>query len=161
MSAAEQLAIGVGNPWRRDDGVGPYIAARLAALGLSEVRVMQASGEGAALIEAMGGAQRVWLFDAVSSGAAPGTVHRIDAGAQPVPRGFFNYSTHAFSVAEAIELARALGQLPARCLLFGIEGADFSSGRGLSAPVAESAEAVVEEAGALLADAEVPCTKPA
>ncbi len=153
------LAIGIGNAWRRDDGVGPFIAARLAALDLPGLAVSEASGEGAALIESMSDAPQVWLFDAVASGAVPGTVHRIDAAATPVPRGFFSYSTHAFSVAEAIELARALGRLPAACRLYGIEGADFSSGQGLSAPVAAAAETVVDEVCALLRGEEVACTK--
>lgn len=159
MSAT--LAIGVGNAWRRDDGVGPFVAERLAALGLPELAVTRASGEGASLIEAMSAAPRVWLFDAVASGAEPGTVHRLDAVARPVPQGFFSYSTHAFSVAEAIELARALGRLPAECRLYGIEGADFGSGQGLSAPVAAAAEAVVEEVRTLLTREDTSCTRQA
>ena len=81
-------------------------------------------------------AQSVILVDAVQSGAAPGTIHRLDASSVPVPSRFFHYSTHAFSVAEAVELARALGQLPPRLILYGIEGRDFSSGEELSPEVA-------------------------
>ncbi len=161
MNGGGRLLIGVGNPWRRDDGVGPLVAGRLAAMGLPEVTVTEASGEGAALIEAMAAAEQVWLVDAVASGAPAGTVHRIDAGAAAVPRGFFNYSTHAFSVAEAIELARALGQLPAACVLYGIEGEDFSSGHGLTAPVAAAAETVVAELSGVLQEESEACTKPA
>jgi hydrogenase maturation protease len=47
-------------------------------------------------------------------------------------------STHALGVAEAIELARALGRLPARLEVYAIEGARFTAGAGLS-PAVEQA----------------------
>jgi len=53
------------------------------------------------------------------------------------------------SVAEAIELARALGQLPPKLVVYGIEGKDFSAGVGLSPEVegriAELTERVLRE----------------
>jgi hydrogenase maturation protease len=52
------------------------------------------------------------------------------------------YSTHAFGVAEAIELARALGQLPARFLVYGIAGKNFTAGCELSL----AAEKAIDEA---------------
>ncbi|MEQ8664019.1 MAG: hydrogenase maturation protease [Gammaproteobacteria bacterium] len=87
------LLIGVGNRFRRDDGAGPAIAAALAdavaARGLADVAVRTLSGEGAGLVEAFASAPQVLVFDAVAAGAAPGTLHRLDAHAGPMPRGFF------------------------------------------------------------------------
>jgi hydrogenase maturation protease len=80
----------------------------------------------------------VILIDAVHSGGEPGTIYRIDANEQQIPRSFFHYSTHAFNVAEAVEMARALGQQPRRLVIYGIEGKNFASGVGLS-PVIEGA----------------------
>ena len=80
------------------------------------------------------------LVDAVHSGGEPGTIYRIDAQAEEIPRSFFHYSTHAFSVAEAIEMARALGQLPRRLIIYGIEGKNFASGIGLSPEIGTAAE---------------------
>src|SRR5215207_5591238 len=51
-------------------------------------------------------------------------------------------STHAFGVADAIELARTLGRLPARLEIYTIEGADFTAGAGLSPPVAAAVNAL-------------------
>lgn len=50
----------------------------------------------------------------------------------PIPADSFHYSTHTVSVAEAVEMARVMGRLPDRLLIYGIEGADFGSGDGLS-----------------------------
>ncbi|MEQ8233691.1 MAG: hydrogenase maturation protease [Gammaproteobacteria bacterium] len=148
------LCLGIGNRFRRDDGAGPALAAALAAHTLPGVTVRTLSGEGAGLVEAFATAPRVFVFDAVASGAAPGTVHRIDAHAGSVPRGFFAYSSHAFSLAEAIELARALDALPATLRVYGIEGSDFGAGEGLSAPVAAAVAALVDEVVAMLAGAQ-------
>lgn len=137
------LIIGVGNAYRRDDAVGLIVARRLRAQHLDVVRILEESGEGAALMEAWKDADTVVLIDAVHSGVAPGTIHRLDAHAQAIPTGLFHYSTHAFSVAEAIELARALDQLPSRLIVYGVEGENFEAGVGLSAAVKKAAEEVV------------------
>ena len=140
------VIIGVGNEYRRDDGAGIIVARRLRALLSSSATVLEESGEGAALIQAWQGAAWVMLADAVRSGAAPGTIHRLDARQAPVPTRFFHYSTHAFSVAEAVELARSLDQLPPHLVVYGIEGENFAAGVGLSAAVEQAVQEVVERA---------------
>jgi len=132
------LVIGVGNDYRHDDAVGLIVARRLREKNLQHVTVREMSGEGAALIAAWQGADRVIIIDAVQSGAVPGTIFCFEAHREPISVDFFRYSTHAFGVAEAIETARSLGQLPRNFIIYGIEGKDFSVGEGLS-PEVESA----------------------
>ncbi len=136
------VIIGVGNEYRSDDGAGIAVARRLRALSPPEVKIVEESGEGAALIQAWQGAAWVIVVDAVCSGATPGTIHRFDARTAPVPTGFFRYSTHAFSVAEAVELARSLDQLPPRLIVYGIDGENFAAGVGLTSAVGQAVEAV-------------------
>lgn len=147
------LIIGLGNEFRRDDGAGLIVARQLRNLLDGKIQVLEASGEGASLMDAWSGAHTVVLVDAVNSGARPGTVHRLDASKEPIPSNFFHYSTHAFSVAEAVELARTLGQLPPRLIVYGVEGTDFSSGQGLSPEVVIAVEQVAQSIAAEL------CTK--
>jgi hydrogenase maturation protease len=138
------VIIGVGNKYRSDDRAGIAVARRLRALFPTGVTILEESGEGAALIEAWRGATWVMLVDAVRSGASAGTIHRLDARAAPLPMGFFHYSTHAFSVAEAVELARSLDHLPPHLVVYGIEGANFAAGVELSPAVEQAVEVVVE-----------------
>jgi hydrogenase maturation protease len=126
------LLIGIGNEYRRDDGVGLVIVRQLRSVVPIDVKVLELSGEGATLMEAWQTGATVYVFDAVRSQATPGTIHQIDAKTQTVPTQFFHYSTHAFSLAEAVELGRVLNQLPPKLVLYGVEGADFGSGVGLS-----------------------------
>jgi len=137
------LIIGVGNEYRCDDGAGVEVARRIDKLNLLQVRVLAHSGEGASLLEHFHEADLVIIIDAAQSQCSPGTVHFFDADNSPIPSDFFNYSTHAFSVAEAVELARALNKLPTRLLVYGIEGTDFSAGIGLTKAVQNSVDAVV------------------
>ena len=145
-SHATTLLIGVGNPFRRDDGVASVIVRRLQNLLPPHVALLEQTGDGADLLEAWKGFHTVILVDAVQSGEAPGTIQRFDAGAEKLPVWFSHCSTHAFGVAEAIELARTMGDLPPRLIIYAIEGLDFSAGTDLSPEIAAS----VEEAAALV-----------
>lgn len=136
------LIIGVGNALRGDDAVGLAVAQRLRAR-LPGISVCEATGEGTALMELWKDAGQVWLIDAIASGADVGTIHRLDVHAQPLPTTFFRYSTHAFGVGEAIEMARVLDQLPPRLIVYGIEGAYFGFAERLSPEVERAASEVV------------------
>ena len=134
------LLIGIGNPFRRDDGVGVKVAEALAAAQIPDCTIRILSGEGAALMECWNGSDRVIVVDAARTGSNPGRIHELDAARRRIASDFFHYSSHAFGLAEAIEMSRALKQLPESMIVFGIEGADFSEGMGLSPAVETAAE---------------------
>lgn len=144
QSNPQVLIIGVGNAYRRDAAVGLTVAQRLRQELPDDVTIREASGDGAALIELWNEADAVILIDAVQSGAAPGTVHRFEACKQSIPAACFRSSTPAFSVAEAIELARVLQQLPAWLVVYGIEGKNFTAGVSLSPEVDKAVGELVE-----------------
>jgi len=137
------LIIGLGNPDRGDDAAGRAVAARLKARVPSDMRVIESGGEATALLALFGEMDEVILVDAAMSGAAPGTVERFEAHEAPLPAARFGVSTHGFGLAEAIELARALGQLPRRCVVYAIEGRSFALGDPLSPNVETAVDAVV------------------
>ena len=144
--------LGVGNQWRRDDAAGLEVARRLDRELPRGVRVLEREGEPTGLLDAWQGEREVVLVDAVSSGAKPGTVHRLDAIAAPLPAELFRASTHHMSVADAVELGRALGRLPERLELYGIEGADFGAGSGLTPEVEHAVERLAAELRERLAE---------
>jgi hydrogenase maturation protease len=136
----DTLVIGLGNSWRGDDGAGPAVARGLRDAVLARVHAYE--GEPVGLIEHWASADAVIVIDAVSSGAPPGTIHRLDPLSEPIPAALSQGSTHAFGLAETIELARALDRLPDRLTVYGIEGERFGAGDQLSAPVRSAVEAV-------------------
>ncbi len=129
------LLIGVGNEFRSDDGLGVDIARALRRRSYDGVRVLEQSGEGTSLIAGWSGAAHVLIVDAVSSGESAGTLHRINAIEERIPKHMFNSSSHTFGVSEAVELARQMNQLPITLMLYGIEGESFDFGVGLSESV--------------------------
>jgi hydrogenase maturation protease len=136
----DTLVIGLGNSWRGDDGAGPAVARGLLDEVQARVRVRE--GEPVGLIEDWTGADAVIVVDAVSSGAPPGTIHRLDPISEPIPAALSQGSTHAFGLADTIELARTLARLPPSLTVYGIEGEDFRAGDELSVPVRAAVEAV-------------------
>ena len=54
-------------------------------------------------------------------------------------------STHLIGLADALELARALGRLPPRVVVYGIEGHRFGVGDPVSPAVAAAVDRVVAE----------------
>jgi len=130
--ARRRVVVGVGNSWQSDDGAGLAVARRLRELVPEDVDVLELEGEPVTLVEAWAGADEAWVVDAVSSGARPGTVHRVDAAEAPLPRELSTASTHLFGIGESVELARSLGRLPERLVVYGIEAAQISAGPELS-----------------------------
>lgn len=151
------VVIGVGNPFRRDDGAGHAVIERVSAelerslaVRVGEgaggagtdvaVRLLALDGEPSRLIDAWTGASLAIVVDAVRSGGRPGSVQRIEVA----PGGRLDESwlppraagsTHGTGVAEAIALGRALGRVPDRLVVYAIEGADFGAGPGVSCEV--------------------------
>jgi hydrogenase maturation protease len=133
------LIIGCGNQQRGDDAAGLRVAEKLRKLG---IKADTCAGQAADLIEAWAGADDVIVVDAVVTGAPVGTVRTWDAR-QPLISGKVPASTHGLGVAEAIELSRALGRLPARLQVYGIEGQRFEQGAEISPELDSAIEEVV------------------
>ena len=131
------LIIGVGNIQRGDDGAGLLVAQALRAKGLVSVTVEESSGEIASIVELLQTARDVIIVDAMRSGKPAGTALWIDPLAAASDAGATISSTHGFGVAQAIDLLKALGKLPPRIRLLGIEGQYFALGAAVSPNVQE------------------------
>jgi hydrogenase maturation protease len=137
--------IGIGNRFRRDDAAGLEVASRLRATRPPGVRILEEEGEPGTLIQDFELMKEVLIVDAISTGGRPGDLYRFDATHHPLPAETFRPSTHSLGVADAVELARELDRLPDRIAVYGIEGANFEAGEGLSPMVLATVEALVDE----------------
>ncbi|HXH48154.1 MAG TPA: hydrogenase maturation protease [Terriglobia bacterium] len=157
--ALRLLVMGIGNPYRSDDAAGVIAARRLKEAGLDPAIVMEHSGEGASLMETWKGADAVILIDAVSSGSPPGSIHRLEPITTPLPTHMFQSSSHAFSLPQAVEMARALHELPMRLLIFGIEGSNFQAGTELTPAVSKALPDLVKSVLEEVKRLQAACTK--
>jgi len=140
--ATPNIVIGLGNAYRRDDGVGLVVVRHLQTKGLPHVLAIAAS-DGMEILQACRDADTVNAVDAVGCEGAPGTIVRCDALIEAPSRQWFHCSTHTLGVVEAIELARTLNQLPRRLMVYGVTGQHFGLGIGLSAAVEKAIPEVV------------------
>ncbi len=149
MSAAgsRPLIIGVGNPMRRDDGVGIAAVAMLvddARLEGVSIDIEAATGEPTRLVDAWRSREKVVVVDAAMAGARPGSIVRHEVGVDHLGDRHSPQSSHGAGVAEAIALAEALDRLPTRLVVVGVEPADLDVGEGLSPAVSAALGPLVD-----------------
>jgi hydrogenase maturation protease len=167
MSGPPVLVVGLGHPDRGDDAVGGAVAREVGRVAGPGVEVLEQE-DPTDLVLLWEGRERVVVVDAVSSGGtvAPGTVHvlRTGAGRAPIAAGEWSRTgrggTHAFGLAGAVELARALGRLPNDVTVVGVEVSALDQGAPLTPVVASAvptaALAVLDVLAAAPADAGPP-----
>ena len=143
------LVVGIGNPDCADDGIGALVVRDLRSHVPAGITLAARTGDVLDLIEDWVGYEAVILVDAATGNAEPGHIHRIDLLNDTLPASLARASTHAFGVGEAIGLARTLGLLPSRVIIYGIEGANFDPGAAMSPKVIEAARIV---AGRVIAE---------
>lgn len=136
------LVIGLGNPDRGDDAAGILVADRLVGKVPPGVTVHSRSGDMLSLIEAWAGFDVLICVDAAAPMGSPGRIHRIGLDGGALPLKAVSPSSHAFGLAEAIELARVLELAPPEIVVHAIEGKRFDSGAAPTGAVLGAAETV-------------------
>jgi len=143
MSNRHIRIIGVGNVGRGDDAAGLLVVRQLANRLPATVDVIECSGDLTRLLEAWRDATLVVVVDAMQTGLGAGTVHVLDPASAPLLESPM-ISDHGFGLASAIELGRALGNLPERLVIVGIEGVAFETGALVSSEVRDAVNRAVD-----------------
>ena len=158
------LVVGIGSPDRGDDAWGPVVAGAAARevagrdgrAGHIGVLVHEDPTD---LVQAWGDADLAIVLDAVLGDAEPGTLVVTEMGADSagLPTSSFAAAavggTHAFGLASAVELSRALGRLPRRVVLVGVQPGGFDHAAPMSAPVAAAIAPALETVDAIIGSA--------
>lgn len=140
-----QLIIGIGNNHRGDDAAGLEVIRQLKQRPPAGWNLIATDGEPAKLMDSWEAYDHVIAVDAVTTGAnASGTIYTWDVTHDSLPSEFRYTSSHALGLSDAIELARALGRLPKRIEIIGIEANNFDFCETISDPVQKAIENVVQ-----------------
>ncbi|MBB5155961.1 hydrogenase maturation protease [Saccharopolyspora phatthalungensis] len=143
---ARIAVIGVGNEYRRDDGVGWAVVSRMSERARSrplpgETILTACDGDPARLISMWEDTHLTIVVDAAHAHPAhPGRVHRLQLeGDQPWQTGS-ETSSHGLGLGDAVKLARVLDRLPRQLVVFAVECAETGLGSGLSQQVSDVVE---------------------
>jgi hydrogenase maturation protease len=129
------IVIGVGNPFRRDDGAGPAAVEALREREGPAAELRVSDGDPGRLLELWHSADTVIVAETVHAHPGrPGRLHTLRADrAARLATG--SASTHGLGLGEAVALAAVLDRLPRILVIHAVEGTDFAMGTGLSTPV--------------------------
>ena len=152
LPAASVVVIGIGNDLRRDDGIGPAVAAAVADRCLPGVRVLACAAEPAAILDAWAGAAVAVLVDAVvDDDPLPGRIRQWAAADLAVSN---RLSSHDLDLRQTYELGCALGRAPESVVVITVDVADTGHGPGLTPMVAAALPAAVETVVAVIENAQ-------
>ena len=146
------VVIGVGNEYRRDDGIGPALVTALEDRWLPTVKLLVSDGEPARLLDDWAGVPLAIVVDAVlCDPSTPGEFYRTEVPLHVRPHSDaeldahpHSAGSHSLGIPDALRLAQALDRLPQRLIVYAVEAADVSFGTEFSAPVAAALPRLVD-----------------
>lgn len=146
------VVIGVGNEYRRDDGIGPALVSALEDRWLPAVKLLVSDGEPARLLDDWAGVPLAIVVDAVlCDPSTPGEFYRTEVPLHDHPHSDpdldahpHSAGSHSLGIPDALRLAQAVERLPQRLIVYAVEAADVSFGTDFSAPVAAALPRLVD-----------------
>jgi hydrogenase maturation protease len=127
--------IGLGNPLRRDDGVGLILLDRLQFLKKEfrkKITVIDGGTGGMNLLHLLSRFDTVLIIDAVDFKGKPGDTHLFTLEQIRSQKTPILLSTHESDFINVLALSKQLNELPESLTLFGVQPYDVSYGTGLS-----------------------------
>ena len=143
------LVLGLGNPLRGDDGVGPRAVLEFGGRDLGVgVKVVDVGTGGLDLLWVLEGWEHVVIVDAAHVGREPGQFARFTPEQVRLARTASSFSLHHAGLSEILALADVLDHPLPEIVIFGVQPAEIGWRDGLS-PAVEAAlpdlvEAVIE-----------------
>jgi hydrogenase maturation protease len=133
------VVIGYGNELRGDDGIGPYVADQVAALGLTNVHALALHQLTPELAEMLAEADLAVFVDARAD-AAKGAIHVSEVA----PRRPAAITGHVSTPHGLVQLAAEVHGKAPRAWLVTVSGRGFGFGVGLSAAALADCEVALE-----------------
>lgn len=140
----ELIIIGIANPFRGDDGAGWAVLDLLEKKASSQIQLLKNRGDCAELLDLFTRYKTVYIVDACKTDTTKSSWLRIDALADPFSLPSAPTSTHGFSLAEAVALAKNVNALPSKLIIYALCGSNYAIGTTLSPEVAKATEEVAQ-----------------
>jgi hydrogenase maturation protease len=133
--------IGVGNPLRRDDGIGIVLLEKLIEKKNdlpSDIEFVDGGTGGMNLLHMLALFDVALIIDAVNFNGRPGESKLFKSEDVCSKKSSVSMSTHESDVLKIINLSKELGEIPDELFIFGIQPKDISQGDNLSPELQKS-----------------------
>jgi len=128
------VVLGLGNPLMADEGIGVVLIERLvtSAGGYPSVDFVDAGTGGLSVLHHIEGRRKAVVVDCAFLDEPPGTIKRFTPEEVRSAKVLAHQSLHEADLLRIIAMARQLGQVPERIVIFGIQPERVEPGLGLS-----------------------------
>ena len=137
--------IGVGNPLRRDDGIGIVLLEKLIEKKddlPQDIEYIDGGTGGMNLLHILALFDVALIIDAVNLNGCPGESKLFKSEDVCSKKSSINISTHESDVLKIINLSKELGEIPNQLFIFGVQPKDTSQGASLSSELQQSVESL-------------------
>lgn len=140
--------IGIGNPLRKDDGIGPLLLERLSECKdqfSSHIDFIDAGIGGMSLLHFLPKYDTVVIIDAVDFGGKTGETRFFtleDFQNENLP---IKLSTHVTDIMNILQLSYEIGEAPDELFIFGIQPKEVTVGKGLTLELKKAVDSIVSE----------------
>jgi len=137
--------IGVGNPLRRDDGIGIVLLEKLIEKKddlPKDIEYIDGGTGGMSLLHILALFDVALIIDAVNLNGCPGESKLFKSEDVCSKKSSINISTHESDVLKIINLSKELDEIPDQLFIFGVQPKDTSQGDGLSSELQQSVESL-------------------
>lgn len=148
------LILAIGNPLRGDDGVAQRVLEVLKCRDLgAHVTLLDAGTAGLEIANLLKGWHAVIIIDAINCAAPAGTVRSMMLDVERIRRVAVSPNAlHTAGLFEALALAEALGALPERLTLVGVQPGNLDYVNALTPAVQAAVSRAVNAVWAALGD---------
>lgn len=140
--------IGLGNPLRRDDGIGILLLNRIQTKKNTikgNISFIDGGTSGMNLLHLLASFESVLIIDAVDFKAKPGEFRLFSIEEIQDQNIQISLSTHESDFLQVVRLSKELNELPSTLRIFGIQPADVSYGTGVSKEMESVLEKLTQE----------------
>jgi len=126
-----RAVLGIGNPLRRDDGLGIRIIEEMRRMpGYDDFELIDGGTSPDLLSLLDESIKKLVIVDSLRGSGPPGTIYRLEVGQENITGG--TASSHGLGVLDTVSIMPKLGLKPPQIIIIGVEPEDVSHGLGLT-----------------------------
>lgn len=136
--------IGIGNPLKRDDGIGIHLIEKLRKEDISEdIDILDCGTGGMKLVHDLKDLDSVLIVDSVMFGGEPG--ESVFFTPEEIKSLKVQTGTHDSDLFEILSISESMGEAPDKVIIMGIQPKQITFGEEISEPLKKKVQEYMEK----------------